>query len=50
MISNRGLGKGFGLNASLELDKNPECQPTGSRSEVVAEAVQEDVNNDLAIV
>jgi hypothetical protein len=40
MIPNGDLGKGFGLRASLELDKYPECQPTGS--EVVATAVQED--------
>jgi hypothetical protein len=30
MIPNGDLGKGFGLRASLELDKRPECQPTGS--------------------
>jgi hypothetical protein len=32
MIPNGDLGKGFGLRASLELDKHPE----GQRSEVVA--------------
>jgi hypothetical protein len=31
MIPNGDLGKGFGLRASLELDKHPE----GQRSEVV---------------
>jgi len=47
MIPNGDLGKGFGLKASLELDKHPECQPTGSHSDVVAEAVQEDVNKEI---
>jgi hypothetical protein len=36
MIVNTDLCKAFGLRASLELDKHPKRQPTGSRSEVVA--------------
>jgi hypothetical protein len=37
MIPNGDLGKGFGLRASLELDKRPE----GQRSEVVAKCPSE---------
>jgi len=47
MIPNGELGKGFGLRASIALDKHPECQPGGSRSEVLAKAVQEYVNDEI---
>jgi hypothetical protein len=46
MIPNGDLGKGFGLRASLELDKHPE----GQRSEVVAKCPSEKKLNLLNLL